>query len=47
MEHEESSEDDTTEDMIDELVKKGENLSNDDVEILCDWVLAEKKKLEK
>lgn len=47
MGHEESSEDDTTEDMIDELARKGENLTDDEVEILCDWVLAEKKKLEK
>ena len=47
MGREEPSEDDTTEDMIDELAMKGEDLTDDDVEILCDWVLAEKKKLEK
>ena len=46
MRDDEPSEDDTTEDMIDELAKKGENLTDDEVEILCEWVLAEKKKLE-
>ena len=46
MGHEELSEDDTTEDMINELASKGEDLTDDEVEILCDWVLAEKKKLE-
>ena len=43
MEREEPSEEDTTEDMINKLAMKGEDLTDDDVEILYDWVLAEKK----
>jgi|DEB0MinimDraft_6_1074348.scaffolds.fasta_scaffold75690_2 hypothetical protein len=46
MAHEEPSEDDTTDDVIDELAEKGEDLTDDEVEILYAWVLAEKKKLE-
>ena len=47
MGHKEPSEDDTTEDMINQLAMKGKDLTDDDVGILCDWVLAEKNKLEK
>lgn len=43
---EESSEDETTEDMIDELASKGADLTDEEAEILYNWVLAEKKKLD-
>jgi len=33
------------EDMIDELAQKGKDLTDDEVDILCNWVLSEKKKL--
>ena len=40
------STDKTTDELIDELANKGEDLTEEEVEILYDWVLAEKKKLE-
>jgi hypothetical protein len=40
------STDKTTDELIDELGNKGEDLTEEEVEILYDWVLAEKKKLE-
>ena len=42
----EFSEDETTEDMINELASKGTDLTDDEVEILYNWVLSEKKKLD-
>ena len=42
----EFSEDETTEDMINELASKGDDLTDDEVEILYNWVLSEKKKLD-
>ena len=41
-----SKDDETTEDMIDELASKGTDLTDDEVEILYNWVLSEKKKLD-
>ena len=32
--------------LIDDLALKGDELSDDEVDILCNWVLAEKDKLE-
>jgi len=46
MNYDKKVEDETTEDMIDEIAKKGEDLTDDEVEILYNWVLSEKKKLD-